>query len=95
MHQFGDAGYQSEIQAHYDRGGQRVNHPALENQVHIHQAVAEDGIAEGEAEAAPVTAQKSSTVAPGSGAHQIRNYVQQRIGNDGKNGPASDPLQLS
>ena len=46
--QRGYSGYQREIHSRYRRCGQGINHAPLENQVNVHQAVAEDGVAERE-----------------------------------------------
>ena len=48
MHQQGYARDQAEIQSENDGGSEGVDHAALEDEVDIHQAVAEDGVAEGE-----------------------------------------------
>ena len=48
MDQGRNSGDQTEIQSHHGRGSQRVNHAALEDQVHIHQPIAEDRVTEGQ-----------------------------------------------
>jgi len=39
---------QSEVQTHDGCGRERINNASLEDQIHIHQAVAEDGVAKGQ-----------------------------------------------
>ena len=46
--QFSNSAYRSEINPHNGRGGQRVGHAALEDEVNVHQAVAEDCVSEGQ-----------------------------------------------
>jgi hypothetical protein len=46
VHQFRNRGDTGEVRAHDGRRRQRVGHAALEDQVHVHQPVAENGVAE-------------------------------------------------
>ena len=46
MHELSHSSDDGEVNTHNRGSSQRVNHPALENQVYVHQAVTEDGVAE-------------------------------------------------
>jgi len=48
--QDGNQGNHAEVDAEEQSGGQRVGHTALENQVGVHQPVADDGPTEGQGE---------------------------------------------
>ncbi len=93
-HQLGGQCHQAEIKAQQRRRGQRVRYAALEDQVHIHEAVAHDGPGKGQ--------RQDDKREDGQVAHrfwrgpvkQVRQDVEQRVGNHGQQGPARKPLEL-
>jgi len=48
VHQLSHSSHDGEVETNNRGGGERVDHATLENQVDIHQAVAEDGVTEGQ-----------------------------------------------
>ena len=91
-----------EHRSHADRGevrrrdrarGDGVGHAALEDQVHVHQAVAEDGVAEGqrqEHQRQHGNLHRQRRRAPG----QVGDDVEDRERRDRENRAARDPLHL-
>ena len=77
-----------------EAGGQRVGHAALEDQVGVHQPVADDGPTEGERQK---DQREAGQVGEQAGRVQVEeegNGVKQREGQNGQQRSARDPLQL-
>ena len=80
------------------RGGNRagsdgVGHAALEDQVHVHQAVAEDGVAEGQRQE-DQRQHGNLHPQPGHRAEQVGDDVEERERRDRQNRAARHPLHL-
>ncbi len=93
MHQFGNCGYHCEVRSDDRRRSQRVRHAALEDQVYVHQSVADDGVSEGERQ----QSQRKYRHLHGRRRHraeQIGNDVKQREGRNRHHSAARNPLQL-
>ncbi len=91
--QFRDSSHYREVNPDNRGRRQRVHHAPLENQVHVHQPVAEDGISEGQGQ----QAQRQNGNLHRRARHrsrQIGNHIEQREGRDGQNGAARDPFEL-
>ena len=91
--QFRDPGNHCEIHCKDGGCGKGINHAAFKDQIHVHQAVTEDGIAESERQNSQ---RKNRNLHPGAGncAEQVGNDVEQCKGRNGQDGAASYPLQL-
>src|ERR1700733_11091082 len=91
--QFSDHGNYGEINAHDGGGGKGVREAALEDDVHVHQAVANDGVAE---------AERNQDQRIDRTLHPRRRHPAQGVGNDVEadkgqtagEGSGGDPLQL-
>ena len=79
-----------------DQGSRRqgVGDAALENQVDVHQAVADDGPAKGQGQKDQANAPQPDQNAGNRNAGEKRDDVQHREGNDGEQSSPGQPLQL-
>ena len=79
-----------------DQGSRRqgVGDAALEDQVDVHQAVADNGPAEGQGQKDQANAPQPDQNAGNLNAGENRNDVQHREGNDGEQSSPGQPLQL-
>src|SRR6266849_6094923 len=89
----GDERDQSEINGGHGGGSSGVSQAALEDDVHVHQAIANDGIAETQRDEHQA---ENGGAHPGArrGVHEIRHDVERREGDAAGERPARQPLQL-
>ena len=90
----GDQGDDAEVGAKQQARGQRVGHAALEDQVGVHQPVADDGPTEGEGQKDDGEAGQIGEPAIRLPVEEIGNSVKERKRNDGQQSAAGEPLQL-
>ena len=89
-----DEGDDAEVAAEDERRGQRISHAALEDQVGVHQPVADDGPTEGERQKHQREAGEIREQVRRVELQQIRNRVKERERQHREQGSAGDPLQL-
>ena len=82
-----------EINRHHGAGGKRIGQSALENNVHVHQPVANDGVAEAERNQSQRKDGKLRPLGHRS-VEQIRNQVKAQERHDAGQRAARHPLQL-
>ena len=90
----GDQRDGTEVAAEDQAGGQRVGHAALEDQVSVHEPVADDGPTEGEGEN---DQRKTGQIGEQPGRVQVEkegNGIKQRKGQHRQQCAAGNPLQL-
>ena len=91
----GRCGNHAEVARQDQAGGQRVRHAALEDQVGVHQPVADDGPTEGERQKDDrESCQIGEPAWAGCQSKKEGNGVKQREGHYGQQRAASEPLQL-
>ena len=83
----------AEVETQNGRRRQRVGHAALEDDVHVHQPVADDGVAEGQGQEHQREGRDRHQPA-GQSAGQERDDVEQGERGDRQDGAARHPLQL-
>ena len=87
MEQFGRAADGSEVGPGDCGRGDGIGHAALEDKVHVHQTVAEDGVAERERQEDQRQHGESCIAVVGSAAVQVRDDVEERERRDGQGVP--------
>ena len=95
MNDFRGGGHRAKVHRHNRAGGQGVGHAALEDDVHIHEPVAHDGVTKGqgqedERENRELGGQRGG----GDWRQQVRDGVKKSKWGDSKNGPPRHPLHL-
>ncbi len=90
----GDEGDDAEVAAGDEAGGQRVGHAALEDQVGVHQPVADDGPTEGERQKNERQAGQIGEQAGRIEVKEERDGVKQRERQHREQSAAGEPLQL-
>ena len=93
MHQFGHPCDHGEVCSRNCRCRYGVNHAPLEDQVHIHQAVTNDGVTERQGQQ-PQRQHRHLHRGSGQRPGQERNYIKQGEGCNRQNGAAGDPFKL-
>ena len=93
VHQLRDRSDAGEVKADDGRRGQRIRHAALEDQIHVHQPVTENGVAKRQRQ----QSQRQYRHLHRERRHhseQIRQNIEQRKRCYGKNSAARNPLEL-
>ena len=94
MHHLSREGDRAKIKADQRSRRQGVGNAALEDQVNVHQAVADNGPAKGKRQKDQANATQLDQNAGNRNAGEKRDDVQHREGNDGEQGSPGQPLQL-
>ena len=97
MNQFRHADHNRKINANNRRSGERIHHAALEDQVYVHQAITEDGIAERERQQrqrqhGPLHESRGNPIMQPR--QNVGQHVEQREGDDCEHRAAHQPLHL-
>ncbi len=94
VHQFGRDRDCTEVKPDQGRGRQGIGDAALEDQVDVHQAVANDGPAKGQRQKDQANSPQLGQNAGNRNAGEKRDDIQHREGNDGEQSSPGQPLQL-
>ena len=91
---FGGQGHDAEVAAQEQTGGEGVGHTALEDEVSVHQPVANDGPAESQRQEDDGEAGDTVERPGKANVEQERHGIKERERNHGKERAASEPLEL-
>src|ERR1700730_11075958 len=93
VHEQRNRGHPGKINSHDGRRRQRIRHAALENQIHVHQPVAENGVSKRQRQ----QSERQHRHLHGGRRHhseQIRQNIKKREWRYGENGAARNPFEL-